>query len=248
MPNRLSDSWLVQTANAELKKVLPRRAMVWLKRNVEARLVSRDLTRLAQIYGSDKWHKGYPALYERHLGARRRDVSTVLEIGVGAGPDPNRGGASLRMWRDYFPLARVYGIDIFKKSIQESRIVVLQGSQSDRSLMSHVAKQLGPIDLLIDDGSHLQEDIRTSFEVLFPYVAPGGFYVIEDVHTAYWQKYGGSAPGAPDTAIALIKQLLDGIHHTYFQKLNYSPTYADLHILAIHAYETIMFIEKRRPS
>jgi hypothetical protein len=36
------------------------------------------------------------------------------------------------------------------------------------------------LDLVVDDASHLVAQTRASFEILFPYVRPGGKYVIED--------------------------------------------------------------------
>lgn len=38
----------------------------------------------------------------------------------------------------------------------------------------------GPLDLVIDDASHLEPQTRASFNRLFPHVRPGGVYVIED--------------------------------------------------------------------
>lgn len=37
-----------------------------------------------------------------------------------------------------------------------------------------------PVDLVIDDASHLYHESRDSFEVLFPRLRPGGLYVLED--------------------------------------------------------------------
>jgi hypothetical protein len=37
-----------------------------------------------------------------------------------------------------------------------------------------------PLDLVIDDASHLYEPTKRAFETLFPHVRPGGWYVIED--------------------------------------------------------------------
>lgn len=55
--------------------------------------------------------------------------------------------------------------------------------QSDRrTLIDLVRGQLdgAPIDVVIDDASHLLMPTRASFESLFPLVRPGGLYVIED--------------------------------------------------------------------
>ncbi len=38
----------------------------------------------------------------------------------------------------------------------------------------------GPVDLIIDDASHLEPQTRASFNRLFPHVRPGGLYIIED--------------------------------------------------------------------
>ena len=45
-----------------------------------------------------------------------------------------------------------------------------------------VADEFGdqPIDLVVDDASHLLGPTRASFNALFPHVRPGGVYVIED--------------------------------------------------------------------
>ena len=50
----------------------------------------------------------------------------------------------------------------------------------------------GPPDVIIDDGSHIGEHVCTTFEALFPSMAAGGVYVIEDLHTSYWPSYGGA--------------------------------------------------------
>lgn len=108
------------------------------------------------------------------------------------------------MWKRYLPHAQIYGIDIHAKNIREPRITVFQGSQSDRAFLEKVTAEIGPIDLLIDDGSHIGDHIHVSFESLFPKVRPGGLYVIEDLHTSYWPSMAGArpecrAPGSPSS-------------------------------------------------
>ena len=71
-----------------------------------------SLVELGQRHGSDKLAHGYLEHYDRHFGPLRESAARVLEIGVGGYRGPARGGASLRMWADYFPSARVVGLDV----------------------------------------------------------------------------------------------------------------------------------------
>ena len=74
------------------------------------------LAKLAIRHGSDKWGAhSYTKHYEAHFLPYREEVLNILEIGVGGYGDPTVGGASLKMWRDYFPLATVYALDIADK-------------------------------------------------------------------------------------------------------------------------------------
>ncbi|WP_138774321.1 class I SAM-dependent methyltransferase [Desulfohalovibrio reitneri] len=103
------------------------------------------------------------------------------------------GGSSLRMWRTYFPKARVYGIDIHdKKSHDERRIKTFKGSQVDGDFLDRVIDEIGRPDIIIDDGSHINSHIIGSFEHLFPKMKEGGIYAVEDQQTSYWpEHYGG---------------------------------------------------------
>jgi demethylmacrocin O-methyltransferase len=123
----------------------------------------------------------------------------LLEIGVGE-------GGSLRMWRDYFAKGKVYGLEIDRrKHFDASAITVFKGSQSDERLLAKIASDAGGFDIVIDDGSHRWSDQITSFKVLFPHVMPGGYYVIEDLHTSYWEKYASGN----QSALAFLKEVVD---------------------------------------
>ncbi|GMH94333.1 hypothetical protein TL16_g12877 [Triparma laevis f. inornata] len=41
-----------------------------------------------------------------------------------------------------------------------------------------------PLDILIDDGSHLMRDQQIIFSRFFPLIKPGGVYIMEDVHSS----------------------------------------------------------------
>jgi hypothetical protein len=129
------------------------------------------LCSLAKAHGTDKypWYTPfYSALFaDKH-------VKRVLEIGV-------LNGASLAMWRDYWPQAEVWGFD---KERRETDIQVMYGDQSKPEDLAF-ATRLGPFDLVIDDGSHQPADQILGALTFVPHLAPGGLYIIEDVNPPF---------------------------------------------------------------
>lgn len=139
------------------------------------------LSALAEKYGTDKgplFHN-YTRFYDFLLGARRNSTENVLEIGID-------GGASLRMWRDYFPNAQITGVDSNRGCLfQEERILTILGNQDSEFL----PPDLPPQDLIVDDGSHFTKHQISSFKVLWDKVRVGGTYIIEDIDTSFRPEY-----------------------------------------------------------
>lgn len=211
-------------------------------------LSAGSLRRLAEIYGTDKWGvHWYCQHYERHFAAFRKRPITLLEIGIGGLDDPRAGGNSLRMWRRYFPRGRIVGIDIAdKKAHEERRIRTFQGDQSDEAFLRRVIAEIGTPDIIIDDGSHLNEHVLKTFGVLFPLLADRGIYAVEDTQTSYWKSFGGSSENlttAP-TSMNLLKALADGINHKELEAPGRVPTYTDQHVVAVHFYHNLVFVRK----
>lgn len=210
------------------------------------RVAQPSLVTLAAHHGTDKLTHGYINAYAHWFAGWRQRALNLLEIGVGGYDVPQDGGNSLRMWRDFFPRTMIHAIDIADKSPHvERRVRIFQGSQADPAFLCDVARRIGRLDIIIDDGSHVSSHIITSFSTLFPLLADGGLYVIEDLHTSYWSQYGGKASVQADgTSVALIKQLLDGLHHAWIP--GRTPESFDTSVAAIHAYPGIVFIIKGR--
>lgn len=211
-------------------------------------LFGSNLKALATIYGTDKWgYHRYAQHYETHFRQLRNKKLNILEIGIGGYDDPTAGGGSLRMWRTYFPKAHIFGIDICDKNCHdEKRIKTFQGSQIDDAFLESIVKEIGSIDIVIDDGSHLNEHIIHTFKFLFPRMSERGFYVIEDLQTSYWEEYGGSSENfdRKDIAMGFMKSLIDGLNYREYQIQDYLSDYFDRYIQSFHFYHNLAFIEK----
>lgn len=113
--------------------------------------------------------------YEKLL---RKDIKTLWEIGI-------LDGASLRMWSEYYPNAKIIGYDIEDKSSLSfnDNVSVKLLDQSNKSQLSDLAKQTD-IDIIVDDGSHIIQHQILTFEMLFNCLKSGGQYILEDLHTS----------------------------------------------------------------
>jgi hypothetical protein len=207
---------------------------------------SPSLTDLATQFGTDKWglHR-YAQHYQTHFRRFRPDEFSLLEIGIGGYSADGTGGASLRMWKQFFPKAQIIGLDIYDKSfVDEERILTYQGSQTDGDLLGRIAETHPNLKIIVDDGSHQPAHIRATFAILFPLLANGGFYAIEDTQTSYWPRWGGSAElDDPLTTMGLVKDLVDGLNYSEFGDRQ-PRNYADGHVVAVHCYHNLVILKK----
>jgi hypothetical protein len=127
----------------------------------------------------DKWVHYFP-IYEKHFERFVNRSPRVLEIGI------DHGG-SLQMWARYFgPGAEIIGVDVNPAAMfSEEQITTHVFDQTDPKIAD-----LGPFDVIIDDGSHRTRDQAESFVNLFPVCR--GVYLIEDCHTEYPHLPGAS--------------------------------------------------------
>jgi demethylmacrocin O-methyltransferase len=209
---------------------VPRAVAAPIQRSVE-RLASRSPSALSILYDTDKGPQRhhYTERYRQLIGPMRMQLKSVAEIGI-------HKGASLRLWRRYLPDAIIVGLDLNPPpGLNLPGVEMYAGDQSDTAFLITVIERHGPFDLVIDDGSHIASHIRTSFDAFFPAVRPGGWYVIEDLETAYRAgTYEGGPPGTPGTAIDLIKSRID---HT-------QPDSGSCDIAELHVFDGIAFIRK----
>ena len=213
----------------------------------------RTLNEIATELGTDKASFGhnYVEKYERQLSEYKDKPFKLLEIGIDK-------GYSIKMWKEYFTKAEIYAIDIIDKTeYAEDRVNILVGSQNDVKFLEDTNKQFGPFDVIIDDGSHINEDMTISFVTLFPLLKPGGLYIVEDLHACYWPWVQKNVDA---NFTNVIKQLLDhtnssGKSGQAERKNDYKDTVVnqrlmgvmdwwDTQIESITMYRSIVFIKK----
>lgn len=144
-----------------------------------------NLQEIGLKYGTDKSghsYKGisYLDIYHKHFEKNRLDVRTFVEIGI-------LNGSSLKMWKEYFPNATIYGIDIDPrcKSFEDDRVKIIIGDQNDDDFLNRIKVEIPSIDILLDDGSHITDHQIKTFSYLYNSIKEGGFYVIEDLRNSY---------------------------------------------------------------
>ena len=184
-----------------------------------------------------KWKHYFPA-YERHFGSWVNKTVTFVEIGCGA-------GGSLQMWKRYFgPHATIVGIDIRPtcKEYEEDQVAVRIGAQQDPSFLQSVVDEFGPPDIVLDDGSHRMSHIRASFDFLYPRLSRNGVYMVEDLHTAYMEKYEGGAR-RKGSFMEICKDLLDQLNADHaggaVPRTDFTRT-----TLSMHFYDSIAVFER----
>jgi len=138
-------------------------------------------------YRSDKISYRYLDRYDPILQPWVGRPIVLLELGI-------HEGGSLLLWRDYFPLGAIVGIDIkLPQGFDPTeRIHVFEGSQTDLEFLTRVANQVAPegFDIIIDDASHIGRWTKAAFWHLFDnHLRADGLYVIEDWGTGYWDDW-----------------------------------------------------------
>lgn len=153
-----------------------------------------------------KWAHYFP-VYERHFQPFVGRPLVFFEFGVG-------DGGSAQMWRRYFgAYAIIVGIDIRPECLNyaDNQIAIRIGDQGNIDFLDKLLAEFGVPDIILDDGSHVMNDVYTTFKHLYARMPKHGVYMVEDLHTAYWPEYGGGLLRA-DTFIERAKSLIDELN------------------------------------
>ena len=152
-------------------------------------------------------HSTYFETYDALLAPYRGKAITFVEIGI-------FDCGSLFMWRDYFgPNARIIGIELNPeaKKWEDHGFEIFTGSQSDETFWQKFFAEIGPVDILLDDGGHTYEQQIITTECALPRIKDGGLLVVEDTHTSYMRGFGPRRY----SFMAYVKKRLEKINRRY---------------------------------
>jgi hypothetical protein len=122
----------------------------------------------------------YTLSYGKYFRNNKNHIERVCEIGI-------HNGGSLKMWRDFFKNAKIYGFDINPSPlVDEDRIftsTIDPVNRNDIELFLDL-NNICDFDLVVDNGSHTMKDQQSTLGSLFKFLKPGGIFIIEDLHTS----------------------------------------------------------------
>lgn len=189
-------------------------------------LQANKIAELCDQYGSDKgstFYGPHPYTWPPHTYAvvydllfnRPEIIKAVFECGIGTNnanlpsnmTANGRPGASLYVWRDYFPNATIYGADIDTDILfKDERIITGHIDQTNPQKVKDYFESIGvkQFDIMIDDGLHKFEAGKCLFENSFDFLADDGLYIIEDVLPEDVEKYHDYFKNAQDLVIKYV--------------------------------------------
>lgn len=193
----------------------------------------------------EKWKQYFP-FNEKHLSHFVYKPLLIFEIGCLL-------GGSLRMWKRYLgPNAQIVGIDIVPgcKVLEDDQIQIRIGEQQDISFLQSLIDEFGTPDIVVDDGSHIQSHVITTFQFLYPKLSKNGIYVVEDIHTSYRHDWSGGLR-KEGTFMELCKHLVDELNVDHTMSERHST--AQLPIteftnttMSMHFYNSMVIFERGR--
>jgi len=181
----------------------------------------------------------YFDVYDRLLAPFVGRNVTFVEVGI-------LHGGSLWMWRGFLgPHARIIGVDVNPDAVRwrEHGFEVFIGDQSDPAFWQSFFEEVGPVDVLLDDGGHTFEQQVVTTESALPYVRDGGLVIVEDVISSYMPEFLGPSR---NSFVAYTKHLMDRIHARH--DFGFSVGEVEDTVLAMHVHQSLVALEVNREA
>ena len=134
----------------------------------------------------------YLDLYQELLYSKKETAKNVLEVGIG---DFNyKNGGSIKLWRDFFTNATVYGLDVLSidRVIDELkndlRVVLYMSTDAyDENIFKNIFLNKNiKFDFMLDDGPHSLESMKQFIKLYSQIMTDDGILIIEDIQSFDW--------------------------------------------------------------
>ena len=186
---------------------------------------------------SIKWEK-YFSYYEQIFSKFKNKKITFVEIGI-------LDGGSLEIWKKFFGNeSRIIGIDKNPncKNLENEKFEVHIGSQSDPNFWKNFYKEVGNVDIILDDGGHTNDQQIITLIESVKHINDGGIHIVEDVHSSYQKHYGNPYKFS---FINFSKKIIDDINYKFpnMKKFNYS---LNDQIYSVEFFESIVAFKINR--
>jgi hypothetical protein len=134
----------------------------------------------------------YLSLYQSLLEGKKYTAKNVLEVGIGDFGYKN--GGSIKLWRDFFVNATIYGLDVLPADrvldeLHHHERVVLYTSTNayDETFFTNTFLNKGiKCDFMLDDGPHTIKSMTTFIKLYSQLMTEDGILIIEDVQSINW--------------------------------------------------------------
>ena len=199
-------------------------------------------------------------LYERYVGHLADQPVTLLELGV-------HSGESLKTFATYFAKGKIVGIDATDRSVDYSAfpsIAFRVCDQRNGPQLAAICAELAPdgLDIIIDDASHVGTWSLLSYQALFDHLRPGGYYVVEDWGTGYWDdwpdgshfqqftpdatfgKLGKRIPSHDFGMVGFVKYLVDEVAGGRIRPTSKAPRSRPDRMQEMHVHKEMVVLRK----
>lgn len=134
----------------------------------------------------------YLPLYETLLNTKKNTAINVLEIGIGDFSEKN--GGSIKLWRDYFTNATIYGLDILPidhvmdELLHDEKIILHMSidAYDETFFATNFLNKNIKCDFILDDGPHTLESMKQFIKLYSKIMTDDGILIIEDVQAWDW--------------------------------------------------------------
>ena len=134
----------------------------------------------------------YLTLYEKLLESKQETATTILEVGIGSFGEKN--GGSIKLWKDYFTNATIYGLDILPMNriiddlLNNDRVILYTSTDAydNDFFTTHFLNKNIKCDFMLDDGPHTIESMIQFIKLYSQIMKDDGILIIEDVQSLDW--------------------------------------------------------------